>query len=45
MAVERHELDFVRFAVTVDMHHGAYISGLKTVLRQRRLQNYSLVLD
>lgn len=44
MTIESDKLDFVSFAVGVDMHDSSDIARLQTVLRQRLGQNHSVVL-
>ena len=41
---KRHELDFVGFAATVDMHHRADVASLQAFGRKVGCQNNAIVL-
>ena len=42
-AVERHELDFVSFAIAMDVHNGAYIAGFQAISRKTSGQDNTIV--
>jgi hypothetical protein len=41
---ERHELNLVGFSATMNMHHGADITGFKALAGKVGSQNYAIVL-
>lgn len=43
VARERHELDFVSFAIAMDMHNGAYIAGFQAISRKTSGQDNTIV--
>jgi hypothetical protein len=43
VARERHELDFVGFAIAMDVHNGADIAGFQAIGRKISGQNHTVV--
>ena len=43
VARERHKLDFVSFAVAMDVHNGADIAGLQAISRKISGQDHTIV--
>jgi len=43
VARERHELDFVSFAIAMDVHNGAYIAGFQAISRKTSGQDHTIV--
>ena len=43
VARERHELDFVGFAIAMDVHNGANIAGFQAIGRKISGQDHTIV--